>query len=319
MDLRIFVAAILLFSVAGCSGADATGDEADVKAGHALRIEATSALSLSEVSGLVRSVHGGILAVGDSEPAVVAFDLDAKARADNETRFDLSKLPVSGEDGSQWEAVATDGTGRVFVMSENPSGVYAFDPAIGKLLHTITLEVLPGSEAFASWSKNLNSRGEGMVLLRGGHILVAIEKDPPALAEFGPADSQAGGYEPGAAIGSATFPLPKTASSKMVLLHTWSIKSGDRASLKDISELAVGPDERLYLMSQESRDIVRVERALGADEFMVDVKSVHSLPSEIRAPEGLVILDDRRVVVADDTHDGDDNLFVLSALPAVTE
>jgi hypothetical protein len=51
-----------------------------------------------------------------------------------------------------------------------------------------------GRSAFArSWSDPEGSGGEGVVLLPGGHLLIAKEKHPAALIEFGPRGSRSRG------------------------------------------------------------------------------------------------------------------------------
>ena len=50
------------------------------------------------------------------------------------------------------------------------------------------------------WSDPKGSRGEGMVLLPGGHLLVAKEKKPATLIELGPPQSRSRGLVRGGAL-----------------------------------------------------------------------------------------------------------------------
>src|SRR5262245_43646832 len=132
--------------VAGCltgSGSSAS----DLKATGVLAIEASSTLDLAEASGLA-AAGDEVIAIGDSDAAIVRFGLDAKGRATGAERVGLSKLVPVAADGSQWEAVAVDGARRIFVLSEYPSVVYVFDPSLHELVHTIALEVPSDSDAY---------------------------------------------------------------------------------------------------------------------------------------------------------------------------
>jgi hypothetical protein len=51
---------------------------------------------------------------------------------------------------------------------------------------SIDLAVEGHRDIAQEWSDPKGSRGEGMVLLPGGHLLVAKEKQPAAFIEFGP-------------------------------------------------------------------------------------------------------------------------------------
>jgi hypothetical protein len=64
--------------------------------------------------------------------------------------------------------------------------VELIDPKALKVVASIDLAVEGRGEIAQAWSDPKGSRGEGMVLLPGGHLLVAKEKKPAALIEFGP-------------------------------------------------------------------------------------------------------------------------------------
>jgi hypothetical protein len=104
---------------------------------------------------------------------------------------DIAKLSGSmvPPDDPQIEAVCADGLGRVLLLQETPPRVELIDPKALKVVASIDLAVDGRSEIARAWSDPKGSRGEGMVLLPGGHLLVAKEKKPAALIEFGPPNS----------------------------------------------------------------------------------------------------------------------------------
>jgi hypothetical protein len=65
---------------------------------------------------------------------------------------------------------------------------------------SIDLAVEGHSEIAQAWSDPKGSRGEGAVLLPGGHLLVAKEKKPAAFIEFGPPHSRSRGLLRGGAL-----------------------------------------------------------------------------------------------------------------------
>src|SRR5262249_27942278 len=110
---------------------------------------------------------------------------------------------------SQIEAVCADGVGRVLLLQEPPPRVELIDPEALKVVASIVLTVEGRGEIARTWSDPKGSRGEGMVLLPGGHLLVAKEKKPAAFIEFGPPHSRSRGLVRGGALaGSGWFPKP---------------------------------------------------------------------------------------------------------------
>ena len=98
----------------------------------------------------------------------------------------------------QIEAVCADGLGRVLLLQETPPRVELIDPKALKVVASIDLVVEGRGEIARSWSDPKGSRGEGTVLLPGGHLLIAKEKKPPAFIEFGPPHSRSRGLVLGA-------------------------------------------------------------------------------------------------------------------------
>ena len=135
-----------------------------------------------------------VLAVGDrTAHLAVSTYAPASGLGDWQT-IDLSLVPgwpVPADD-SQLEAIAVDGGCLVALMREDPPVVLVADTEQRALVAQITLTAPSGSPLAGRWD-DPSSRGEGLVLLRNGRLLVAKEKRPRALVEFAPAGARAGG------------------------------------------------------------------------------------------------------------------------------
>jgi uncharacterized protein YjiK len=99
-----------------------------------------------------------------------------------------------------------------------------------------------------------------------------------------------------------------------VVLTIWDLDAEAGEEIHDISDVAVGADERLYILSDESRCIARVEHRLPAAQRKLSITAYWKLPEEIVQPEGLVLMDDMTPLVAVDRKERNRNLFVLEPL-----
>jgi len=135
-----------------------------------------------------------VLIVGDRTADVAAGTYDGNNGFTDWRTFDLSALDgwPSQNQASQFEAMAVDGRSLVALMREDPAAVLVVDTVVRELRAQIRLLAPPDSPLHGMWD-DASSRGEGLVLLRGGRLLVAKEKRPRALVEFGPAGSTARG------------------------------------------------------------------------------------------------------------------------------
>lgn len=315
--LRAALLSILLCAM-GCASADpalpapVTGEDAltTVKIG----VEASGSLPLEEISGLgVRTIgdRPSYLAVSDSSTTLITFSLGGDGSPRNVEEHDLARLFGGGD--SQWEAVAGDAAGRTFIMSEADATVSVLTPDF-ELAHIFRLRLPEESPLYHSWDRDPNSRGEGMVLLANGHILVAKEKGPAALVEFAPAGEAAAGYLPELALRDRPFTLPTGARSELVAVASWELKASAARLIGDISDLAVGADGALLVLSDQSRAIARVERELTVDEGKIDLKALWNLPGEIDKPEGLLVVDGKPAVACDLARAEATSFFALSPL-----
>lgn len=283
-----------------------------------LRITASFTLPLLEISGLALQRTPGaplrLLAIGDESFVVVSVPMEGGEPTGEAEQHDLGALlvGVAKKGGSQWEAIACDAEGRVLILQESPGTVFVLDPTLRRLLATITLSAGAG-EAGRAWERDGNSRGEGLVPLSNGHLLVVKEKDPPQLVELGPRGASSSGVTPALCAPSA-FPLPAGAQSEMVTLACWELTGDDLDDLDDLSDIAVGPDGALHLVSDQARCLLRIDPSLSPDGGAARVTGRWELPKKIKKPEGLVITEARRPLVAVDQDEERENLFLLDPL-----
>ncbi|MBX3224658.1 MAG: SdiA-regulated domain-containing protein [Labilithrix sp.] len=320
MRLRLLPALLLSTACAASTGSPGTENDALGESEDEIRPAAVDALSgmplpIPEVSGLGQRRIGSAtkyLAVGDSSPSLVTFSVGREGRVRDVETHDLSHL--FGKRASQWEAVAGDGAGRVFILAESTNTISVLDPALRRITHRLEL-VIPKKHALAAdWAADANSRGEGLVLLANGHVLVAKEKRPSAIVEFGPEGASPEGFRPELALGGAAFRLPKEGTSALVPLKHWFLKDKDTRLIGDVSDLALDAEGRLFLLSDQGRAVARIERKLDVDESKIDLEAVYKLPARIAKPEGLTFAGGQPFVATDEKDVGTDVLFGLEPL-----
>ncbi len=275
---------------------------------------------LREVSGLATAHVAGrlrLLAVGDARVSLAMADVDpdgALGPWSVLTTDDVATRPGVEGRFSQLEAVAVDGAGIVWVLTEETSWLGGVDIDGRTVVGSARLDAAAMPELDASWSQAGASRGEGLLLLRDGHVLVAKEKDPAGLVELGPrgdtargvsVDTLLGEDEPFALLGDvldalAWWPLPEAVSDVLI----------------DLSDLALDDDGALWLLSDQSRRLARLVAPLApGEEPALDV--VLDLPGKLRKPEGLCFLPHGLLAVAEDRKDDHENLWMLRRTPEV--
>jgi uncharacterized protein YjiK len=280
-------------------------------------------LQLREVSGICERAAGGgrsrqLLAIGDDSHHVLVGDLEPEVPA-SFARHDLEPLLAAAGvrigRSSQWEGVDTDETGRVFVLREVPGTVFVFDPALERLLHVLGLTVEDDPDEQRAWEADENALGEGLLLLRNGHLFVVKEEKPRQLLEFGLPGEQAEGLHRDLLIAdSGRFPTPGEPTVIFHMLSSWDLGGEALERVGDLSDVAVGPDGRVYLLSDESRCIARLQDRVPPQSGTVAVDRIWHLPDRLHQPEGLVITPAWDVLVATDHAEQRENLFLLDGL-----
>jgi hypothetical protein len=276
---------------------------------------------LREVSGIClrRGPKGkmALLAIGDSKAKLAWLSLPV---ADDGTlewdTTNVGKLPGSDlpKSDPQIEAVCADGAGRVLLLQESPPRAELIDVEQQRVIASIHLIVEGKSELAQSWSDPDGSRGEGAVLLAGGHLLVAKEKKPAALVEFGPRGARPCGLAQGGALAQgARWPI-ESGRQEFVALATWTPDRALAKACDDFSDLEIGPDGRLYVLSDKSAAIARIDE-LPPKGGSASCSAAWRLDDLDGKPEGLAFDPSGRAVVALDTRKARNNLALLE--PAI--
>lgn len=272
-----------------------------------LEVRDVADVPLREVSGL--AVDGSrLLAVGDRDPVLFSAALQSWPPQWHAT--DLSGLGLP-DGGTQFEALEPAGGHTALVLQEQPARILHLDLTVPSLLGTVLLEVPDGHRLHEAWLGDRSSRGESLVLTDRGHVLVVKEKDPAAILEFGPAGDRPVGWHRGvaAAAGAAV-----SGDATWTVLATWWLGEELTGRLPDISDATVGPDGRLYLLSDQGSAIARLPDALDPRGGEVDAVAVWRIGGSPDNAEGLVILADGTPLVALDTKSPKRNLLRLAPL-----
>ena len=184
------------------------------------------------------------------------------------------------------------------------------DPKASKVAASIDLTMEGRGEVARAWADPKGSRGEGMVLLRGGHLLVAKEKKPAALIEFGPPLSRSRGLVRGGVLADGERWPIKKGHHRFVALAIWHPDKTLALTCADFSDLEIGPDGCLYLLSDQSATIAQLDhlQAGGGTAALLDVWRLGDLDGK---PEGLAFTAEGRAIVGLDTRKPRRNLVLL--------
>jgi len=154
------------------------------------------------------------------------------------------------------------------------------------------------------------------VLLPGGHLLVAKEKKPATLIEFGPPYSQSRGLVRGGALADGERWPIKKGRHRFVALAIWLPDKTLAKTCADFSDLEIGPDGCLYLLSDKSSTIARLDElsAGGGTAGLLEARRLGDLDGK---PEGLAFSALGRAIVGLDTRKARRNLVLLD--PAIAQ
>lgn len=257
-----------------------------------------------------------LICAGDSDAVVAAADITVEGLSDWRT-LDLTELDGWGRSGllhgpSQFEALAVDGGHIVALLREDPPLLLLTDTRNRALTHIVGLSVPADSPLHGQWD-DPGSRGEGLMLLRDGHILVAKEKHPAALVEMGPPGAAPNGLCPESFLGPGeTFQLPAD-ERPFEALAVWYLAGEAEAALVDVSDLDRDGEGRLWLISDQSQKLacLALDDPLSPAGGKVErLDGLWRLPKNTKKPEGLAVLE-HHVVVAMDTKKPKDNGMAL--------
>lgn len=290
----------------------------------ALTVERRETVDLHEVSGLClrRGLKGEmwLMAIGDRHARLARVQLTPQQPQKlNWEYIDIAALPGSKMPANdpQIEAICTDGTGRVLLLQESPARaelVNLNEEGAG-VVASFELSVDDSFGKIAkSWADPDGSHGEGLVLLPNGHLLVAKEKKPAALIEFGPPDEKPFGLAKGGALKNGVRWEVVPGDHEYVALAAWLPNDALADACEDFSDLEVGPDGHLYLLSDKSRTVVRIG-TLSPDSDVASCVAIWDLDGVEGKPEGLAFTPKGQAVIALDQKETKDNLLLMT--PAI--
>lgn len=259
-------------------------------------------IPLKEVSGLAK-MGDRFVAVGDRTTAIVSFRMKDGVPTDAKQH---KPLPKAGKKGSQYEAVDVDGAGHAVVLSE-AGDVVVLSADLEREEASATLNWDTAIELLGGAPLEKNSGAEGMVVLDDGHMLVALEKAPSAIIEFGPKGAEAKGFMAGTTRATKAFTPP----AELVALKVWKIQD---ARIPDVSDLEIGPDGALWAVTQQGNRLVRFEKQMDVDENKANAREYIELPAQISGAEGLAFDGTRPLVARDRAADTKRNLYVLDPI-----
>ena len=276
-------------------------------------------LQLDQVSALcVRRDGDGaeeLVAVGDEDFAVLTAALDSGRLTAQETA-NVGDALDDPPGKSDWEAVATDATGRVFAIAESSADVIVLSRSLQRQLHRIVLKPEEGPDRRARKLLDGDNRGpEGFLLRAGGHLLVVKQRKPILLIEFGPRQDRVRGLGAAARLGpESEFELSPGDETELFPLHSWELSNEE--AVGSANDLAIDTGGRLYAISSRTHCIYEIAAETGDT---IVAAPTWSLPADVRAgedrnAEGLAFDARDRPIVALDVKDTDDNTFVLERL-----
>ena len=276
-------------------------------------------LPVVEASGVaVRQTERGavVLVIGDRTSEVGGCVVGPGGRLDDWTTIDLAELPgwppTSGD--SQFEAIAADGGSLVAVMREDPPVVLVADTGTRELRAEIRLTAPAGSLIDGQWD-DASSRGEGLVFLRGGRLLVAQEKRPRALIEFGPVGTEPKGLSSDDVLGPGESWDAPGGRVDFVPLSMWKLKSAAKRALGDVSAIGTDSQGHLWLLSDKSQRVGRLDLDIPLDpddDELRDLDEIWNLPKGAEKPEGIAAIGDGRVLVVLDTPSTSGNGMIVT-------
>lgn len=302
-----------------------------------LKTLATLHIEASELSGLSavkKSADGSYLVsiVGDGSPQVIEVSLDEQLKLQSSNVVDFTKAVderfalCHAEIGpgckdalkmirAQWEAFAIDGRGRNFLLQESSHAIIVMNSSMSDVQNVVNFDFSKSKFAPSRDSKKQKKvdddlSAEGFVLLRNGHILIAKEKNPAVLGEFGPAGSKALGINKDTILGdNEVFEIQGNAErSSLVLLAEWRIAGHGKC---DVADLTADKSGVVYVLSENCRSIQKIDRLVPDGEVAVPVNQWR-LPKSVRNPEGFSIDELNRFWVVSDLKERGNNLFIVA-------
>lgn len=264
-------------------------------------------LPIDEVSGLGRrrdptSGRPELLAVGDRESTVVTITADESGRlpADGRhrtvaVRHHVRGVPdgLTGERGqSDWEGVAGDADGRVFILQESHSRVLVLSPTF-EFEGSVSLD----------WDHRDGTSLESLLLLANGHFLSATQETPLRILEFAAPGAAAADLGRWTAL-PADRPMSLRPGGDVRCAGSWAVRTDSLTSVNDLALFG----RHLFVISSRSRSVARFRLPPQGMEA-VELDAEWPLPSHIAEgrddrAEGLLVDAELGVLVGVDRRPG---------------
>jgi hypothetical protein len=266
-------------------------------------------LGVPEISGLGSRRNPGLrcselLAVSDQMAGIVT-GTPAAAGALTLISHPVQGLPddlTAPNDSSQWEGIAGDATGRMFVLREESSELLVIHPDF-RFQGRVRLR--------HDWELDRREGLESLLLLQGGHILSVRQRRPVTFLEFGPWNAEPMG------VSRTTCLHPDDAFQcdpglrELACVATWTL---DEDEIGSINDLAL--DEGALLgISSKSRCVASIGK-LHVRRRRTHVVETWSLPKGLvkgHDAKGEGLLADARLgtFIGIDSHASRENLFLV--------
>ena len=279
-----------------------------------LKIIDSYKIPLREISGMCWYKNKTQIAmIGDDSNEILLIDWPIQKE-----KLSLKRINIKGLSFDRgFESIASDDSGRLFLLHEDRSQVFITDRKLEKIEFSIKLKISKQMNKELRWDEKKNSGPEGITLLRNGNILIAKEKKPQRLVEFSRGQSSAFGYETKLSLeNGGVFPVENLDSENTYYsVSAWKKDKGFKNLFKDVSGININKDNRLFLLSDKNHMIVDIGNSLKVNNSKVQIKKVFKLPSDFKKAEGMVIDNNNNVIIGVDTKSSTiDNLFVLTPL-----
>jgi hypothetical protein len=208
----------------------------------------------------------------------------------------------------------------VLVLQEGQSRVLVLDPDLDRVECAVDLVVARDQPGFGGeWEEEENARGEGLLPMHGGHLLVVKQKEPVCLIEFGPPGDAPLGIGPETLLGPGDelAPSARRRGGSLAVLAWWPLSPRSARRVESANDLPLDERGRLLLVSSRSRRIARIATPLDPDAPEAAVAEdwrVPDLRDDGRSrPEALCLVPGA-VLVGYDARGAGDNLLVLEPL-----
>lgn len=233
---------------------------------------------------------------------------------------------LANELNSDWEAIQVDGQGNSYILQEH-SGLILIVDTLNEYAGEIRLDYRPlykSYEAKTNLKASRRSLGEGLVLLKEGHILLAYQNDPPLIVEYGPQKNKPLGIQKSSFLSRVQPFVPPKKDEDQKRFEFEPLKYWEVAGIGecDLNEIVYDTrtDELLALSKKCSKVMALKTIRDGVSGEKLQIAKSWSLPSRIRFAEGLAVLPDGKWLIAGDYKKKTiKNTFIVERLADKTE